>query len=212
VQGRDEVAALAESFNSAAARIEALVAAHKSLLANASHELRTPLARIRMGTELKKDAKEIERDIAELDALIDEILLASRLDAAPPLAKEEVDLLGLAAEECARYENASLEGDHVTVSGDARLLRRLMRNLIENAFRHGKPPVFVFISKNKIQVRDAGPPIPDAERERLFEPFHRRPGSVRASGYGLGLSIVRQIARQHGGDARYEDGFIVDLP
>ena len=212
VKGRDEVAALAESFNAAAARIEALVAAHRSLLANTSHELRTPLARIRMGIELKKDSKEIERDIAELDGLIDEILLASRLDAAPPLAKEDVDLLGLAAEECARYENVSLEGDHVTVSGDARLLRRLLRNLLENAVRHGKPPVSVFIRKNRVQVRDAGEPIPAAERQRLFEPFYRRPGSTKATGSGLGLSIVRQIARQHGGDARYEDGFIVDLP
>jgi two-component system, OmpR family, sensor histidine kinase RstB len=212
VKGRDEVAALAESFNAAAARIEALVAAHRSLLANTSHELRTPLARIRMGIELKKDSKEIERDIAELDGLIDEILLASRLDAAPPLAKEDVDLLGLAAEECARYENVSLEGDHVTVSGDARLLRRLLRNLLENAVRHGKPPVSVFIRKNRVQVRDAGEPIPAAERQRLFEPFYRRPGSTKATGSGLGLSIVRQIARQHGGDARYEEGgFVVTL-
>ena len=212
VQGRDEVAALAESFNAAAARIESLVGAHKSLLANASHELRTPLARIRMAMELNKNPREIERDIAELDALIDEILLASRLDAAPPLAKEEVDLLGLAAEECARYENVNLEGDHVMVQGDARLLRRLLRNLLENAVRHGKPPVSVFLSKNRIAVRDAGEPIPDPERERLFEPFYRRPGSTKATGAGLGLSIVRQIARQHGGDATYEEGgFVVTL-
>ena len=98
------------------------------------------------------------------------------------------------------------------LQGDARLLRRLLRNLLENASRHGKPPVSVFLSSNRIAVRDAGPPIPDAERERLFEPFYRRPGSTKATGAGLGLSIVRQIARQHGGDARYEDGFIVDLP
>jgi signal transduction histidine kinase len=209
VRGRDEVALLAESFNAAAARIEALVGAHRSLLANASHELRTPLARIRMAIELNRNPKEIERDIAELDALIDEILLASRLDAAPTLAKDEVDLLGLAAEECARYEGVSLEGDHVIVRGDARLLRRMLRNLLENAFRHGKPPVSVFLSRNRIVVRDAGAPIPDAEREKLFEPFYRRPGSPEASGAGLGLAIVRQIARQHGGDARYEDGFVV---
>lgn len=151
----------------------------------------------------------MEHDIAELDALIEELLLASRLDAAPPLAKEEVDLLGLAAEECARYEGVSLEGDHVTMRGDPRLLRRLLRNLLENAFRHGRPPVSVFLSRNSLTVRDAGTPIPAGEKEKLFEPFYRLPGSSGTGGAGLGLAIVRQIARQHGGDARYEDGFVV---
>src|SRR5439155_2756947 len=84
VEGHDEVARLAESFNRAADRIEGLVSAHKSLLANASHELRTPLTRIRMAVELMREGtdsrrkRDVERDIAELDALIDEILLARR--------------------------------------------------------------------------------------------------------------------------------------
>src|ERR1700674_1918730 len=111
VEGRDEVARLAESFNRAALRIETLVGAHKMLLANASHELRTPLARIRLGIELSRDQvapkrkAELERDIVELDQLIDEILLTSRLDAVADLeVDEEIDLLALAAEECARYE------------------------------------------------------------------------------------------------------------
>ena len=150
VSGRDEVARLAASFNRAAARIEELVHAHRMLLSNASHELRTPLSRIRLGIELfqeKGDPKykaELERDIAELDLLIDEILLASRLDTKLPDvgASEELDLLGLAAEECARYD-CTPEGEPVTVRGDPRLLRRLVRNLLENARRHGKPPVRV---------------------------------------------------------------------
>ena len=210
VQGCDEVAGLAQSFNRAAERIEALVGAQKSLMANTSHELRTPLARIRMGVELKKDPKDIERDIAELDALIEELLLAGRLDAAAPLELDEVDLLGLAAEECARYEGVSLEGEHVKLRGDARLLRRMLRNLLENAVRHGRPPVSVFLSKNRLVVKDAGAPIPDSEKEKLFEPFYRR--SSASTGAGLGLAIVRQIARRHGGEARYEGGFVVDLP
>jgi Signal transduction histidine kinase len=85
VEGRDEVARLAQSFNQAAARIESLVDAHKMLLANASHELRTPLTRIRLGLELAGGSPErkaeLEKDIAELDQLVDEILLLSRLDA-----------------------------------------------------------------------------------------------------------------------------------
>ena len=98
VEGHDEVAQLAESFNRAAGQIELLVQGHKALLANASHELRTPLARIRLAVELMKSSADpklklgLEQDIAELDWLVDEILLASRLDATPPdVATDEVD-------------------------------------------------------------------------------------------------------------------------
>ena len=100
VEGRDEVARLAESFNQAAARIESLVDAHKMLLAHASHELRTPLTRIRLGLEFVEATPErkleLERNIAELDQLVDEILLASRLDATEQLdVREEIDLAAL---------------------------------------------------------------------------------------------------------------------
>jgi len=209
-EGRDEVGRLAESFNRAAARIEDLVGAHKALLANASHELRTPLARIRMAVELIKESADpvrkagLEQDIAELDALIDEILLASRLDAVKELdTDEEVDLLALAAEECARYENAELEGEPVTVRGDPRLLRRMLRNLLENAKRHGTPPIEVRVLRTghgaEMAVCDHGAGIPEAERERVFDPFYR---AGTGQGSGLGLALVRQIARRHGGEAR----------
>jgi signal transduction histidine kinase len=214
VEGKDEVAALASSFNASAERIEGLVGAHKTLLANASHELRSPLARIRMAVEmLKADAKpelraEIERDIAELDALVDEILVASRLDAVATLeTREEVDLLALAAEECARVD-ATLEGAPVTVRGDARLLRRLVRNLLENARRYGGgTPVEATVARAPggatLRVCDRGPGVPEAERERIFEPFYRPAGArEREGGVGLGLALVRQIARKHGGEAR----------
>jgi signal transduction histidine kinase len=213
VEGDDEVARLARSFNHAAARIEGLVAAHKSLLANASHELRTPLARIRMTVELMKQGadprrkRDLERDMAELDALIDEILLASRLDAvAEREGDEEVDLLALASEECARYEEADLEGQPMTVRGDPRLLRRMIRNLLENARRHGAPPVEVRVSGAgdmvELSVCDCGPGVPEDEREAVFQPFHRSRGAGEHAGTGLGLALVRQIARRHGGDAR----------
>jgi signal transduction histidine kinase len=208
VEGRDEVARLATSFNAAAGRIEELVNSHRMLLANTSHELRTPLARLRLGLELfKKDGdpkhkQDLERDIAELDALLDEILLASRLEAAPALQREDVDLLALAAEEAAHYEHSEVEGDPITIRGDARLLRRLIRNLLENARRHGKPPARIAVRRENgraiIDVVDCGPGVPPAERERVFEPFYRR--SSETSGAGLGLSLCRQIARLHGGD------------
>ena len=213
VEGRDEVARLAESFNRAAARIEELVHAHKSLLANASHELRTPLTRIRMAIELVKESvepqrrRELEADVAELDTLIDEILLASRLETASGFeANEDVDLLALATEECARYEGVTVEGGPVTVRGNARLLRRMLRHLLENARRHGAPPVAVSVTsaggRVEVSVCDRGRGVPDAERERVFEPFYRFPGATETTGAGLGLALVRQIARRHGGDAR----------
>jgi len=214
IDGEDEVSALAASFNRAAGRIEELVAAHKTLLANASHELRSPLARIRMGIEmLRGDANpelraELARNIGELDALIDEILLASRLDAVrEPEPAESVDLLGLLAEECARAD-AALDGEPVTVRGDARLLRRAARNLLENARRHGGGSVEATVRRTgggaaRIEVCDRGPGVPDHERERIFEPFYRPAGTrEREGGVGLGLALVRQIARKHGGDAR----------
>jgi signal transduction histidine kinase len=229
VEGHDEVARLAASFNRAANQIEQLVQSHKTLLANASHELRTPLARIRLAVELMKNSADAERrkgmeqDIAELDWLVDEILLASRLDAVTgPLAAEELDLLALAAEECARYDDVQLEGSVVSVRGDARLLRRLLRNLLENARRHGAPPTHVKIARGAdtaiITVWDNGPGVHPAEFENVFRPFYRPTVAGKSTGTGLGLALVRQIARRHGGDARCEvtEGgrscFVVTLP
>ena len=145
--GRDEVARLAESFNRSADKIENLVNAHRLLLANASHELRTPLSRIRLGIDLlqkeadpaRRDA--LEQDIAELDQLIDEILLMSRLDAGTHAEmNDSVDLLALAAEECVHYDDCQLTGDGAEVKGDQALLRRMLRNLLDNADKHGRPP------------------------------------------------------------------------
>lgn len=217
VEGHDEVARLAESFNRAAARIEELVSAHKSLLANASHELRTPLARIRMAVELMKEGADTRRkrdlglDIAELDMLIDEILMISRLEAVKELdVDEEVDLLALASEECARYDQTELDGRPVNVRGDPRLLRRMIRNLLENARRHGEPPVTVSVAPvaggAELRVCDNGPGVAEAERESVFRPFHRFAGARDGAGAGLGLALVRQIARRHGGEARYLAG------
>jgi len=198
------------------------VGAHKALLAHASHELRTPLTRIQLALELVKDAVEprrragLEQDIAELDRLIDEILLASRLDAVnEPLQLEELDLLALAAELAAAHTEVQLEGASLPLRADARLLRRLLRNLLENAERHGQPPTRLQLSASGgeavIRVSDAGPGVPEAQREAVFEPFYR--GDTRATGSGLGLALVRQIAQRHGGTAVCEgQAFVIRLP
>lgn len=242
-EGRDEVAFLARRFNHAAERIETLMESHKSLLANASHELRSPLARIRMGLELMSvdmaspQRMEISRSINELDQLIDEILLASRLDTKQADAEpfEALDLTGLAAEECSRV-HAELQaeltdgpdaGHSLTVQGSPRLLRRLIRNLLENARRYSHGDISLALTQTGtgrqqravIQVHDRGPGVPSAQRERIFEPFYRLPGaSEREGGVGLGLALVKSISERHGGTVRCEArpgggaSFIVELP
>jgi signal transduction histidine kinase len=225
VQGDDEVADLSERFNAAATRIEALMASQKSLLANASHELRSPLARIRMGLELMsspaaepdalaRSRAEILRNMAELDQLIDEILLASRLDAkeADIGTVEAVDLVGLCAEECARV-GARLDVPQgmaqLEVPGVAKLLRRMVRNLLENARRYGvgtpeEPGITLDLQRDNqyvlLTVSDNGPGVAREYCERIFEPFFRLPGaSERVGGVGLGLALVKSIIERHGG-------------
>ena len=300
VEGKDEVAALARSFNVSAGRIEdlmnaksRLLDAQRKLLANASHELRSPLARMRMGLALMDDESaggdglqggaavggalalglpglstrvnsgaraEIERNIAELDELVDEILTASRLDTAEQaieFALEPVDLAGIAAEEAARVgaevevlapaaaPNVAiaavttaatlpgrLDATAIELRGDPRLLRRLVRNLLENALRHHRragdasetgEAVRVLLSRDanavRLEVLDRGPGVAPAERERIFEAFYRPDGhSEKSGGVGLGLSLARQIARAHGGTVECfgRDGggarFVVELP
>ena len=243
-----------------------LLESQKSLLANASHELRSPLTRIRMGLELiggpsknseSKNSEpkiftapheawpalrdEISRNIAELDQLIEEILLASRLDAreADLGTVEAVDLIGLAAEECARAHadlDAQLmppDGDTVAggtttatelvVQGVSKLLRRALRNLLENARRHAAGDITVSLRRTGdqavIKVCDHGPGVPPALRERIFEPFYRLPGATeRDGGVGLGLALVKSIAIRHGGSVACEPHaaggacFVIRLP
>lgn len=227
--GHDEVADLSRHFNAAATRIEglmdsqsALLQSQKSLLANASHELRSPLTRIRMAIELMGPQTppavraEVSRSIAELDQLVDEILLASRLDSkhADLGTVESVDLIGLVAEECSRVDavlEVASDTPEIMVPGIAKLLRRAVRNLLENARRHGGAPgnaqeveatLSIDGSEAVLRVNDHGPGVPPDQRERIFEPFYRLPGaSEREGGVGLGLALVRSIALRHGGTA-----------
>ena len=218
VEGNDEVASLAASFNRAAERIERLVNAQRSVLAGASHELRTPLTRMRVAVELMQDERpeireRISRDIQELDELIGELLLASRLDSINSINElsrnEDVDLLALAAEEAART-GAKVTGEPLRIHGEPRMLRRMIRNLLENGERYaGDGAVEVDVGKSaggkvRLRVTDSGPGVPAEERERIFEPFYRPPGdrSQADTGVGLGLALVRQIAERHGGSVR----------
>lgn len=229
IDGKDEVAMLAQSFNSAAARIEELIRANRSLLANASHELRSPLTRLKMALSMLQDAnpahqvdlqKEIHRDIKELDALVEEVLLASRLDANASVDLAPTDVLSVAVEEASRVD-VSVDVDALpsaswVIQADERLIRRALRNLLENAKRYGVPPNADLSAPAPVELRlsqtaarltmavyDRGPGVPESERERIFEPFYRLAGHAEhAGGVGLGLSLVRQIAERHHGQVR----------
>jgi signal transduction histidine kinase len=239
--GKDEVAAVARAFNQAAQRIESLLKSNQSLLANASHELRSPLARLKMAVSMLEPGtpparrlaleREIHTNIGELDALVDEVLLASRLDAQQQIDRDDrVDLGALAVEEAARAQldppqDATTEP--LIVMGDERLLRRAVRNLLENARRYGGGSVALSLlprttpegPRVEFRVADRGPGVPADMRERIFEPFFRLPGHAeREGGVGLGLALVRQIAQRHGGHVQVEprDGggsvFVLTLP
>jgi signal transduction histidine kinase len=238
-EGRDEVAILATSFNRTAGQIETLLRSQKSLLANASHELRSPLARLKMAFSMLSEpdigaaqrarlSDEIHTNISELDSLVEEVLLASRLESASPVMEHErVDLLGLAAEESARIgaEFEPAEGlRSLVVRGEDRLLRRALRNLLENARRYGGTQVLLQLGRSptgaaELRVCDRGPGVPQAMRERIFEAFFRLPGHAeQAGGVGLGLNLVKQIAQAHGGTVRCEpregggSSFVLNFP
>lgn len=219
VEGRDEVASLAQTFNVAADRIERLVGAQRRMLASASHELRSPLARLRLALELlgeRAQGPDVERrlaegiaDIEELDALVEDLLLTSRLEVADRSElTETIDLAALVRDEAGRA-GAAVEVEPASIRGDARLLRRLVRNLLQNALRHGGGVAVtagvapLAHGGARVFVADGGPGVPEEDRERIFEPFHRgsrsRQGEDR--GVGLGLDLVRRIARHHGGEA-----------
>ena len=223
LEGKDEVTRLASHFNEAAARVEKLVQQQKRILASASHELRSPLTRLRMALELlggdksKRGAQENKlledavADVQELDSLIGDVLIAARLENRPlEFRTESLDLLRIAREEAALVE-AKVVGESLALWGNPSLLRRMLRNLLENAQRHAEGSgieVHLFSEEEKatIQVQDRGPGVPPGDERRIFEPFYRPQGhrEGKHGGVGLGLSLVRQIARQHGGDVRYQ--------
>lgn len=223
IYGCDEIAELAISFNKAAEQIENLVTAQRMLLANASHELRTPLTRIRLGIEMLKNSEgehnetkqvldkdirlALEKDIEELNLLIDELILMTRLDTDTSMETfQKIDLVALVAEECSRYKgisvrNTSFNNEPTEIRGDRRMLQHLLRNLLDNANIHGLPPVEVVIIKErdkiKLKVEDAGKGIQDSEKKNVFQPFYRAADKQNVPGYGLGLPLARKIAEAH---------------
>lgn len=228
----DEITELTGAFNDMADRIERLVGAEKELLANVSHELRSPLARIRVAVELLPrgvDAdrllRDVERDLGDLDRLIENVLTTARLDttglpARLGIVDARVLLVDLA--ERARHDPLTAnspvtvdDGPSIEMTADEGLLRRAVWNLIENAAKYGAPPIALAARRDgesaTLTVTDHGDGIPPEDREAVFAPFYRRdvartPGGSgeQRRGFGLGLTLARRIATVHGGTVRVE--------
>lgn len=209
--GSDEVGQVAAAFDRAADRVERLVEAQRRVLASASHELRSPLARLRMTLEILDEegndprVQRAIRDVEELDDTVGDVLDAARMDAAEGVSSPElVDLRSLLAE---AGEDVEVVGDRYLVAGDPRLLRRMLRNLVDNARKYGKPPIVARVEDDGLSVTDGGTAPAASQREAMFEPFYRPQGHAEGvhGGVGLGLSLVRRIARHHGGDAEISE-------
>ena len=219
----EEIQPLAASLNDLLARLQAAFAAQRDFVADAAHELRTPLTALQLQTQLvERAAGETERGAA-LDELkrglqrtghtVQQLLTLARLEpGAVSMPSVRVELATLAREavvEQARVAEARdidlglAEVDsRAVVMGDAEALRILLSNLLANALRYtprgGRVDVSCRMRDGQpvLEIADTGPGIPDAERERVFDRFYRRPGE-QESGSGLGLAIVRAIADRH---------------
>jgi signal transduction histidine kinase len=211
---------LGRRFDEMAERIGALLRGRTELLLAVSHELRTPLQRLRLATELLGDdrgtaaerralAERVERDLDELDALVDELLVYGRLQTTAP-AREPVDLDAALAAAADRARDAGatdvrVEGGPPRCLGDGVELRRALGNLAENAARYGRGRVVLTARADgrdlALLVDDDGPGVPPADRERVLEPFVRLDAArtTHRGGVGLGLAIAARVAAAHGG-------------
>jgi signal transduction histidine kinase len=229
-EARDEVRTLAITLNDMLARLDAAGRRQRSLVSDTAHELRSPIASIRAQLEVALDhpeqqdwnqtGRDVLADTLRLSRLAEDLLVLARLDEYQPRTGtgRPVDLTALITEEAERSTGgrvpvtATATGPCV-VTGDVEGLRRLLRNLIDNALRYAKSGVEVTARREAgeavLTVSDDGPGIPSADRERAFDRFVRLDDArsrdeTETGGAGLGLAIVRAIARTHGGSAHLE--------
>ncbi|MGW1769405.1 sensor histidine kinase [Streptomyces sp. NPDC002073] len=216
---------LARTINVTLDRVFAGVARQQRFIADASHELRSPIANLRTSLEASlahpervdwpETVRDALTDIERLQHLTDDLLLLARLDDAAPPAGTPVDLASLAHDLVEEFRHLRIHqslrftfhaDDPVVVHGSAVQLERLLRNLLDNAARHARTVTDISVTCGadglaRVEVRDDGPGIPPADRERVFERFTRLDGARArgTGGTGLGLAIAREIAARHGG-------------
>ena len=218
----DEIAALASTMNTMLDRIEAASAAQRRFVGDASHELRSPLATVQANADLLEAVElpepagrsvgRIRTESARMARLVEDLLLLARVDDnGLRLRRQDVDLDDLAYTERERLADqhprltVRATVDPVRVTGDADSLLRVVRNLLDNSARHAASEVTIAVGtrdgRAEIVIGNDGPPIPAADRERVFDRFVRLDDSRSRTGggTGLGLSIARDIVGAHGG-------------
>jgi signal transduction histidine kinase len=235
----DEIHRLAVTLNDMLDRLERSSARQRAFVSDAAHELRSPLAAIRTQLEVARahpaDADWDETsadalaDVERLSRLVDDLLVLARADEAPRRRFEPVDLAQVADDVVARYESSTVPvrrvgAESVPLTGDVDALGRIASNLIDNAVRHAGSAVTVDVAvaddgMATLTVTDDGPGIPAADTEWVFDRFTRldEARSRDAGGTGLGLPIVRELVRIHGGTVGLEDNHpglraVVHLP
>lgn len=228
---RDELGVLARDFDTMADHVRSLLASKEDLLRAMSHELRSPLARLRVASglarrpnsDIGKQLDRIELEAERLDTLIGQMLQLSQLRAAKPtLVRDPVELTSLLGEvvEDARLEASAAEknvdwtaGESLWLEGDHALLRSAIENVLRNAVRFTDPHSAVAVSLAREQrnavivIQDRGPGVPEAELDRIFEPFYRVAESRDrdSGGTGLGLAITSRIVGLYGGEVRAQN-------
>jgi signal transduction histidine kinase len=223
-EARDEVHDLATTLNAMLARLEVADASQRALVSDAAHELRSPLASIRLqlevalghpdGQDWRETAEGVLEDTLRLSRLAEGLLTLARLDERlRPHRAEPVEFGDLVTSTAERYDGALVKIGAVepaTVRGDAMDLSRVLVNLLDNATRHARSRVTVesrVREQVEVVVTDDGPGVPEADRERVFHRFTRldHARSRDEGGAGLGLAIVRETVRVHGGSVHLED-------
>ena len=216
IQGPSEIGVAAIAFNQMQERLSRYVEDRTSMVGAIAHDLRTPLTRLRFRAEAVPEPlrSKMAADIDQMEAMISGTLAFVR-NASQPGARTRLELVSLVesvADEMAETGlNVTADSSGpVIIDGDPIGLRRLVTNLIDNAVKFGGSAQARVYSREGcavVEVDDDGPGVPESERERVFEPFHRgEPSRSRETGgAGLGLAVVRSIARAHGGDAVLEN-------
>lgn len=227
--GGDTITELNEKIDNMARRIERLLNEQAYMIRAVSHDLRTPIAKLQFRLEtiamLLGDDQQVvvkcREDIDSLDRLIDELLTYERLSTKPDIQFTELDLLNLLQQEITetalvfsdiRFQITPEINSPLMLQGNQTLLIRLISNLLVNASKFAASSVIVDITQNnagwQINIIDDGPGFGGEDIQSLFKPFYKADKARTAGqgGYGLGLAIARQIARQHGGDLRAANG------
>jgi signal transduction histidine kinase len=225
-RGEDEIHRLAVTLNGMLDRLEAGRVRQREFVGDAAHELRSPLANMRTQLEVAQRlgpaadwpavSDDLLVDTQRLSRLVDDLLLLARTDgSAPPARPEPVELGGLLSSVAARHPSATASAAApVWTVGDADELHRLVSNLVDNAVRYAASRVFLEATVDGpwavVTITDDGPGIPIADRGRVFERFTRLDDARARSnhdggGAGLGLAIVRELVRRHGGTVSLHD-------